>query len=374
MFYWLSKYIATAFPSFDFFRLIQYVSFRTIASALTALFISLWLGPKVILFLHNRGWRDVPKGFVIGDSESKKGTPSMGGLLFIAGTILSVLLWCDLSNRYIQILLIAMVFFTTLGFLDDYGKIMKGKGEGGLSEFHKLLLQGLFGVGLAFMVGFTDLSPYPDVFRTEIFLPFVKPSIYKGIDLDIGVFYLVYVMLFTVFISNSVNITDGFDGLAIVPAVITSSIFAFYAYVYGTVTLAEGLLFRHFVGTTEITIFLAGFLGAGIGFLWFNCYPAQMFMGDTGSLTIGGMLATTAVLLKQEALFLFAGAFFVAEAVSSQLSDKIGQKLLGRRLFTRAPLHYAIQHSGISEPKVVIRAWIIAFIIGLFALATVKIR
>ncbi|MCX7835017.1 MAG: phospho-N-acetylmuramoyl-pentapeptide-transferase [bacterium] len=374
MLYWLSKYISNAFPTFDFFRLVQYVSFRTIAASLTALFLALHLGPKVILFLHNRGWRDVPKGFVIGDSESKKGTPTMGGLLFLLGTLVSAILWCDLSNRFVQILLIATLYFACLGFWDDYGKVKIGKGEGGLSEVKKLFLQFVFGIGLALFIGYTDYSPYPDVFRTEIFLPFVKPSIYKGIDINIGIFYIAYVTIFTIFISNSVNISDGFDGLAIVPAVITTAVFAIFAYIYGTINLATGLLFRYFPGTTEITIFLAGFIGAGIGFLWFNCYPAQMFMGDTGSLTIGGMLATTAVLLKQEMLFLFAGAFFVAEGLSSQISDKIGQKFLGKRLFTRAPLHYALQHSGLSEPKVVVRAWILSFIIGLFALATVKLR
>lgn len=374
MFYWLSKYIASAFPSLDFFRLAQYVSFRTIAAALTALFLALWLGPKLIIFLHRKGWRDVPKVFSIGDSESKKGTPTIGGLLFIIGTLVSALLWCDLSNRYVQVLMIAVVYFTLMGFWDDYGKVTKGKGEGGLSEFKKLFLQFVFGLFLAIFIGYTDYSPYPDVFRTEIFLPFVKPSIYKGFDINIGYFYLFYVTIFTIFISNSVNISDGFDGLAIVPAVVTTAVFAFIAYIYGTTNLASGLLFRHFPGTTEITIFLAGFIGAGIGFLWFNCFPAQMFMGDTGSLTIGGLLATVAVLLKQEMLFIFAGAFFVAEGLSSQISDKIGQKFLGRRLFTRAPLHYALQHSGLSEPKVVVRAWIISLIIGLFALATVKLR
>ncbi|MDK9699332.1 MAG: phospho-N-acetylmuramoyl-pentapeptide-transferase [bacterium] len=374
MIYWLATIVSTTIPGLGFFRIAQFISFRSIAAALTALLLAIWLGPRFILFLHRRGLRDVPKGFTVGDAESKKGTPVMGGLLTVIVLLGSALLWCDLSNHFIQVLFVATLFFTWMGARDDIGKIKQGRGEGGLSQVAKLALQGAFGIALGWYIGYSEFSPWPDVFRTEIYLPFVKPAIYGGIDIDLKWFYIPFVVLTMMFISNSVNIADGLDGLAIVPSLVAAGVFSFLAYVIGTRDEAFYLLFRHIIGTTEITVFLAGFVGAGIGFLWFNCYPAQLFMGDTGSLSLGGILATTAILLKQEAMFLFAGAFFVVEGLSSVISQRIGHEWLGRRLISRAPLHHAFQHAGLSEPKVVVRAWILSILAGLLALATLKIR
>ncbi len=373
MIYWLCK-MGLRIHGLGFLRVTQFVSFRSIAAALTALLVAVWLGPRFILWLHNRGLRDVPKGFIIGDAESKKGTPVMGGLLIVAALLTSVFMWCDLSNRFVQSLILATVFFVSMGAYDDYKKIKHGHGEAGLSQFSKLALQGAFGIALGWMIGYSDFSPYADVFRTEINIPFLKPSLYGGLDVDLKWFYIPFVTLTMMFISNSVNIADGLDGMAIVPSIIGAAVFAFFGYVIGTRDEAAYLLFRHVIGTTELTIFIVALVGAGFGFLWFNCYPAQVFMGDVGSLSLGGILGTAAILLKQETLFLFAGAFFVVEGLSSFISQHVGHEYLGRRLISRAPLHHAFQHAGLSEPKVVVRAWILSLLAGLLAVATVKLR
>ena len=373
MIYWLCK-MGSRLHGLGFLRVAQFVSFRSIAAALTALLLAVWLGPRFILWLHNRGLRDVPKGFKVGDAESKKGTPVMGGLLIVGTLLTACFLWCDLSNRFVQSLIAATLFFVAMGAYDDYKKIKVGHGEAGLSQFSKLALQGGFGLALAWLVGYSEHSPYADFYRTVINVPFLKPALYGGSDIDLHWFYIPFVMLTMMFISNSVNIADGLDGLAIVPAIIGAAVFAFFAYIIGTRDEAAYLLFRHIVGTTEITVFIAGLLGAGFGFLWFNCYPAQVIMGDAGSLSLGGILATSAILLKQEVLFLFAGAFFVVEGLSSFISQRIGHEFLGRRLISRAPLHHAFQHAGLSEPKVVVRAWILSLLAGLLAIATVKLR
>ncbi len=373
MIYWLCK-MGAHIHGLGFLRVAQFVSFRSIAAALTALLLAVWLGPRFILWLHKRGLRDVPKGFTVGDAESKKGTPQMGGLMIVGILLCSVMLWCDLSNRFVQTLITATVFFVSMGAYDDYCKIKMGRGEAGLSQFSKLALQGGFGLALGWMIGYSNFSPYYEIFRTDINIPFIKPAVYGGLDLNLKWFYIPFVMLTTMFISNSVNIADGLDGLAIVPAIIGAGVFAFFAYVVGSRDEAAYLLFRHVVGTTEMTVFISALIGAGLGFLWFNCYPAQVMMGDAGSLSLGGILATSAILLKQETLFLFAGAFFVVEGLSSFISQRIGHEFLGRRLITRAPLHHAYQHAGLSEPKVVVRAWILSLLVGLLAIATVKLR
>jgi phospho-N-acetylmuramoyl-pentapeptide-transferase len=258
--------------------------------------------------------------------------------------------------------------FGLLGLVDDMRKIRSGSGDLGLSEKTKLALQVLMGALLALAVIYHQ-SGVPPSEATLLYLPFFKSAV-----LDLGPVYLPVAVLFVLFVSNSVNLTDGLDGLAITPSIFTAAVLGIFAYVQGNVIYAGYLNYPYFRGAGELMVFAFAFSGAGLAFLWYNAYPAQLFMGDTGALAIGGMLAAMCVLLKQEGLFPIVGGLFVAEALTSQIQDKIGIKWLGKRIFYRAPLHHSLQYKGIAETKVVIRLWIISGICALIALATLKIR
>jgi phospho-N-acetylmuramoyl-pentapeptide-transferase len=241
-------------------------------------------------------------------------------------------------------------------------------GNRGMSEPMKLVLQGIFAAGLVALLA-SPWSPFPAGERATLYIPFVKVPVSRDL-----LFYLPVVFLFVMLVGNAVNITDGLDGLAIVPSVFVVSVLGIFAYIMGNYNWAHYLFYPHLRGAGELIVFCAAFAGAGIGFLWFNAYPAQIFMGDAGSLAIGGCIATVSVLVKAEALFLILGGLFVVEAASSQIQDKIGIKLLGRRIFYRAPFHHQMQHTGLAETKVVIRLWIVSGILALAALATIKLR
>jgi phospho-N-acetylmuramoyl-pentapeptide-transferase len=366
------------------FRLFGYWSFRSMGAAVTAFAVSLILGPYIIRLLRRRGAQDMGREFGGLNVASKEGTPTMGGLLILAGVLAAIVLWCDLGNVQVRIVLCAALYFGGLGALDDILKVRHGSNERGLARHWKYAAQVAFGVLLAIFFLGERTSPYPEQIARTLTVPFYHdyppvPPVKQGeteviLGLYLGWGYLILIVVFTILSSNSVNITDGLDGLAIMPAMLVAAVFGVFAAVVGDEELARMLLFRHLPGCSELVVVCAALIGAGAGFLWFNCHPASVFMGDTGSLALGGILGTIAVLVKQEIVFFVAGGLFVVEAGSSFIQDYIGLKLLGRRIFFRAPYHHSLLHQGYSETKVVIRLWILSAIFAVMALATLKLR
>ncbi|MFP4058185.1 MAG: phospho-N-acetylmuramoyl-pentapeptide-transferase [Candidatus Brocadiia bacterium] len=355
--------------AFGPFRLFGYQSFRSMGAFVTALAVSLVVGPWIIRLLKRRGLCDQGRDFGGLNVASKEGTPSMGGLLILASLLGAALLWCDLANQQVRIVLAAAVYFGAIGALDDVLKIRRGSNEQGLSRHWKYASQLAFGllVGVLFLAG-TSLSPYPPQVARTLAVPLYREGVYLGWA------YLAVVVVFMVLASNSVNVTDGLDGLAIVPSMLVGGVLGVFAFVVGDPAVAGKLLFGHLAGAGELTVFCAALLGAGAGFLWFNSHPASIFMGDTGSLALGGVLGTLALLVKQEIVFFVAGGIFVVEAGSSFIQDYIGLKLLGRRIFFRAPYHHSLMHQGYSETKVTVRFWIISALFAVMALSTLKLR
>ncbi len=368
MLYALMNYLLNHYPSMSYLRLFEYITFRVILSAITAFVFSLMIGPPLIRFFKRHRTTDTAWDYGLVNVEGKSGTPTMGGILILAAIGFATVLWNDLSNRFIQILIFAIIWFGFIGGIDDYLKL-KYQSKLGLSEKHKLIGQMTFGGILSIVYLIPALSPVKAQFSTLLFIPFYKESI-----ADLGIFYSLFIILVITAISNSVNLADGLDGLAIVPAFFVAIGFGIIAYIIGNIKMAEHFLFEYLSGAGEISIFCASILGAGIGFLWYNAYPAQIFMGDTGSLSLGGILGTISVLTKQEFLFLILGGVFVAEAFSVFVQKYISIPLLGRRYFFRAPLHHTLQYRGLAETKVVIRFWIIAAILALVAISSLKIR
>ncbi len=293
----------------------------------------------------------------------------MGGVLIIGAVLLSMMLWGNWHSAFMLCPLWGMLWFGLLGLWDDIAKVRMKSGDRGLSERTKLLLQGLFGLVFAWVcVG--PFAPLSAALATKGYIPFYKYPLF-----DAGPYlYGLFIFVFVIFVSNAVNITDGLDGLAIMPSIFVVAVLGVFAYVEGNRIYSSYLYYPFLRGAGELTIFGAAFVGACLGFLWYNAYPAQIFMGDTGSLAIGGTMAVMSVLLKQEMLFPLLGGLFITEALSSQIQDKIGVKWIGRRIFFRAPLHHNLQHKGIAETKVVIRLWIMAGILALISLATLKLR
>ena len=368
MLYSLMNYLYEQFEFLSFCRLFTYITFRAILSAITAFVFCLFIGPPLIRFLKKEKIKDQAWSYGIVNVEGKTGTPTMGGILIFGAIGAASLLWCDLTNRYIQILLGAMAWFGVMGFVDDFLK-MKFASKTGLKEHYKLLAQMSFGFILAIIYLTPAISPVPFDKATLLYLPFIKNPI-----INLGFFYSFFIVFVITAISNSVNLADGLDGLAIVPSFFVSAVFGIFAYVLGNTVLSQYFLFEYLAGSGEISIFCSGLFGAGLGFLWFNAYPAQIFMGDTGSLGLGGLLGTISILIKQEFLFIIAGGIFVAEALSVLLQKYIYFPYKGRRLFFRAPLHHTFQHRGIAETKVVVRFWIISAILILISLSALKIR
>jgi phospho-N-acetylmuramoyl-pentapeptide-transferase len=368
MIYYLGRLLHPIFEPLSFLRLVEYLTARSIAAALTAILLIIIVMPRFIWYLHLRSFVDQRRDTGVASASGKAGTPAMGGAVLIGCVFLSCLLWCNLANPFLLMVLAGMIWFGLIGFLDDLKKFRSGSGDKGLSEAMKLLLQALFAVGLILML-ISPLSPLPASQSGSFYVPFYKVPIFHSLWL-----YIPIVFAFIMIVGNSVNISDGLDGLAIVPSVFVLGVLGVFGYLLGNSIYARYLNYPFFPGTGELTVFCCAFVGAGIGFLWFNSYPAQVFMGDTGSLAIGGCMAVLSVILKQEALFVILGGLFVAEAASSQIQDKIGIRWLGRRIFFRAPLHHQMQYKGLAETKVVIRLWIVAGILALAALATLKLR
>jgi phospho-N-acetylmuramoyl-pentapeptide-transferase len=368
MIYFLGKLLHPNYQLFSFLRLVDYISARAIGAALTAIVLTLIITPIFIRYLHRRGFVDQVRETGIASSSDKAGTPAMGGAVVVGCVLISCLLWCNLANTFLIAVLFGMVWFGIIGMMDDLAKTQARSGDRGLTESKKLMLQSIFAALLAIYL-VCPFSPLPHSEMGAFYIPFIKAPLFNSVW-----FYPLVVFFFVLVVGNSVNITDGLDGLAIVPSVFVLGVLGVFAWLLGNKIWAGYLNYSFLPNAGELAVFSSAFVGAGIGFLWFNAYPAQIFMGDTGALAIGGCMAALSVVLKQEALFLILGGLFVAEAVSSQIQDKIGIQWLGRRLFLRAPLHHAMQHKGLAETKVVIRLWIASGILALTALATLKLR
>ena len=345
-------------------NVVQYITFRTAAASLTAFLVSLAFGPFTI-----RRLRALQIGQVIRDDgpkthRDKAGTPTMGGLLILAAAFVPTLLWADLTNVYVRIALLSTAAFGVIGMVDDGLKIVRGSHRG-LSVRGKLVAQS----AVATAVGLSLLQLANDgLYSTEMIFPF-----FKQFTPDIGWLYVPFAVLVLVFSSNAVNLTDGLDGLAISIFTVAAAAFTALTYVSGHAAIAEFLLLVRFPPAGELTIFCGSLVGAGLGFLWYNSYPADMFMGDVGSLALGGALGTVALLIKQEMLLPIVGALFLLEVLS--VIVQVGSfKLTGRRVFRMAPLHHHYEQIGWSEPKIITRFLIAAIVCALFSLTTLKLR
>ena len=368
MIYFLGRYLYSHFEKFSFLRLADYISARAIGAALTAIILTLYLTPKIIRYLHSRGMVDQQRSTGTASAFEKAGTPAMGGAIVMGCVLFSCLLWCNLTNLFLIVVLLGMCWFGMIGFMDDLAKTRGRSGDSGISERKKLVLQAVFAAALTALM-ICQWSPLPASQIGDLYIPFVKVPIFQSLWI-----YIPVIFFFIIVVGNSVNIADGMDGLAIVPSVFVIGVLGLFGYFIGNYNYANYLFYPFLPGAGELAVFASAFAGAGIGFLWFNAYPAQIFMGDTGSMSIGGAAAAMCVVLQQEALFLILGGMFLAEAVTSQIQDKIGIKWIGRRIFLRAPMHHRMQHNGLAETKVVIRLWIVSGILALAALATLKLR
>jgi phospho-N-acetylmuramoyl-pentapeptide-transferase len=346
------------------FNLFRYITFRSAYALVTALLISFLVGPLMIRWLRKLKIKDTGREDTPTSHMQKAGTPTMGGLIILASIIIPVLLWADLSNRYIQISLAVTAALGLIGFLDDYLKVVK-KNPKGLVGRKKLLGQFAVALLVALYLWFYPLNPE---YATKTSLLF-----FKNVFIDLVWFYIPFVMLVIVFTSNAVNLTDGLDGLAIGVFLFSAAAYAVMSYITGNFKWAQYLNILFMRGSGELTVLCAAMVGAAMGFLWYNAHPADIFMGDTGSLALGGAIGTVSVLIKQEILLGIVGGVFVMEAFSV-IIQVISFKSTGRRVFKMTPIHHHFQKIGWSEQKIVVRFWIIAFICALVALSTLKIR
>jgi len=345
---------------FTLFNVFRYITFRTAAATLTALFLSLLLGPRLIQALGRlrvgQPIRDIGP-----DHQAKQGTPTMGGLLILCSLSVSVLLWADLSNRAIWIVLGVTLGYGALGFADDYLKVREGH-SAGVRARTKLFWQWLLAFGVAFLI-------YSDpAFDGELAVPF-----FKDFTPHLGWVYVPLAAFVIVAASNGVNLTDGLDGLAIGPVMISAGTFLILSYAAGHAQIAEYLAIKSVPGAGQLAIFCGALVGGGLGFLWFNTYPAQLFMGDVGALALGGALGAIAVVIRQEILLAVVGGIFVVETLSVMI-QVASFKLTGRRVFRMAPIHHHFEQLGWAEQKIVVRFWIISIILGLVALSSLKLR
>jgi len=348
--------------SISVFNVFRYITFRAIYAGLTAFLICFFLGPWVIRKLSDRQIGQYIREDGPERHHTKAGTPTMGGLLIIFSITLSVLLWTNLSNLFVWIVLLSIIGYGAIGFIDDYAMLIKKRNKG-LSARKKFLLQIILSLTIGFLV---YLSPN---FSTKVTIPF-----FKDISPDFKWGYILFSALVIVGASNAVNLTDGLDGLAIGPLIIVGATYMVFAYVAGNIKIANYLQINYVAGTGEITILCGALAGAGLGFLWFNTYPAQIFMGDVGSLSLGGAIGTIAVITKQEILLVIVGGLFVVETLSVIFQVGFFKITNGRRIFKMAPLHHHFELKGWPEPKVIVRFWIIAIVLALISMSTLKIR
>ena len=350
-----------------FFRLFEFITFRTGGAVMTAMLISFILGPRVISWLRSKQGKgqpireDGPESHII----AKAGTPTMGGLLILLSIVVSMLLWGNLKSPFLWTIFFVTVGFGAIGFYDDYQKVTRQSHKGVSGKLRLLLEFVIAGTAVWVLQG---AFPQDDGFATGLAFPFVNDFL-----LNLGIFFIPFGMLVIVGSANAVNLTDGLDGLATVPVMIAAMSFAMIAYLVGNSVFSGYLGVPYVPGSSEVTVFLGAIIGACLGFLWFNAPPAQVFMGDTGSLALGGALGVTAVATKHEIVLAVIGGLFVLEAVSV-IVQVASFKLTGKRVFAMAPIHHHFEKKGWSEPTIVIRFWIIAVILALIGLSTLKLR
>jgi phospho-N-acetylmuramoyl-pentapeptide-transferase len=360
MLYHLLVPLAKLFGPLNVFR---YVTFRTAGAFLTALVVTLVLGPWIIRKLQALKVGQVIREDGPQSHQKKAGTPTMGGVLILLAVASATLLWAQLNNRFVWLALLATLALGAIGFVDDYLKLSRGSSVG-LSPRGKMA--GQIAIGLA-VGGYLHLFP-ADAFTTKLAIPFFKNWVP-----ELGLWYVPFAMLVIVGCSNAVNLTDGLDGLAIVPTLMAAATFTLFAYVAGHAAIARYLQVIFVKGSSELTVFAGALVGASLGFLWYNAHPAQVFMGDTGSLALGGALATVALVTKNELILVVAGGCFVAEALSVIL-QVFWYKRTGRRIFRMAPIHHHYELNGLPEPKIIVRFWIVSFVLQVVALTTLKLR
>jgi phospho-N-acetylmuramoyl-pentapeptide-transferase len=360
MLLWLAEYLTQYHSGF---AVVQYLSLRAIFAVITALSVALFLGPKVI-----RKLRKYQIGQTIRDDGpkshlSKAGTPTMGGALILLSITVSTLLWGNLENKYVWLTLLVTLAFGVIGWIDDYRKVVE-KNSRGLPARWKYFWQS----ALAIIAAVYLFATAPSSAETSLIIPF-----FKDVIIELGIFYIVLSYFVIVGASNAVNLTDGLDGLAILPTVMVGAALGLCAYLAGNVNYSDYLSIPYVMGAGELAVFSGALVGAGVGFLWFNTYPAQVFMGDVGSLALGAALGMMAIITRQEIVFFIMGGIFVAETVSVIL--QVGSfKLTGKRIFRMAPLHHHYELKGWPEPRVIVRFWIVTLLLVLAGLATLKIR
>jgi phospho-N-acetylmuramoyl-pentapeptide-transferase len=361
MLYWLTAFSDT----FSVLNVFRYITFRTGGAMMTALIFVFLFGPAIInslRLMQGKGQpirEDGPASHLV----TKRGTPTMGGLMILSGLVFSTLLWANLSNRYVWIVLGVTLCFGLVGFYDDYLKVTR-QSHNGFSGKLRLAIEALIAAAACFAIAQLGRPP----FATSLAFPF-----FKELLLDLGWFFIIFGAFIIVGAGNAVNLTDGLDGLAIGPVMIAALSFAVIAYLAGNAVMADYLQIHFVPGTGELAVLCGAVLGAGIGFLWFNAPPASIFMGDTGSLALGGLLGAVAVITKHEIVLAIIGGLFVLEAVSV-IVQVISFKLTGKRVFKMAPLHHHFEQMGWTEPQIVIRFWIIAVVLALAGLSTLKLR
>ena len=358
-------WLAELSPYFSPLNIFRYITFRTGGATATAMLFVFLFGPAIISLLRLRQGKgqpireDGPQSHLL----SKRGTPTMGGLMIMAGVLVSTLLWANLENHYVWIVLFVTVGFGAIGFYDDYLKVTK-QSHKGFSGRSRLAIEAIIAVLACIAISYMATPGLAN----KLALPFSKELIF-----NLGWFYIVFAAFVIVGAGNAVNITDGLDGLAIVPVMIAAGTFGFIAYLSGNAVFSNYLQIHFVPGTGELAVICGALIGAGIGFLWFNAPPAQIFMGDTGSLALGGLLGTIAVAAKHEIVLAIVGGLFVLE-IMSVIIQVASFKLTGRRVFKMAPIHHHFEQLGWTEPQVVIRFWIIAVVLALVGLSTLKLR
>ena len=358
---WLVQF-SDQVPAFNLFR---YITFRAGAAVVTALFFVFMFGPRMIRTLRVRQGNgqpirdDGPASHII----EKAGTPTMGGLMILTGLLVSTILWADLNNPYVWVVLGVTLGFGLIGLYDDYLKVSKSS-TAGFGGKQKLVLEGLIAGLACYAVAQIGQEP----FSTSLTFPFLKDLV-----IDLGYFFIPFGVFVIIGAGNAVNLTDGLDGLAIVPVMMAAATFGFIAYVVGNAVFADYLQLHLVKGSGELAVLCGALIGAGVGFLWFNAPPASIFMGDTGSLALGGMLGAVSVATKHEIVLAIVGGLFVLEAVSV-IVQVVSFKLTGKRVFKMAPIHHHLEQLGWAEPQIVVRFWIIAFVLALAGLATLKLR
>jgi phospho-N-acetylmuramoyl-pentapeptide-transferase len=358
-------FLADLSPYLNPLNVFRYITFRTGGATATALLFVFWFGPAIISVLRLKQGKgqpireDGPQSHLL----TKRGTPTMGGLMILAGVIVSTLLWANLANNYVWAVIFVALGFGAIGFYDDYLKVTK-QSHKGFSGRSRLAIEAVIALAACVMISFIATP----ALSNKLALPLLKDVL-----IDLGWFYVFFAGFVIVAAGNAVNLTDGLDGLAIVPVMIAAGAFGFISYLAGNAIFANYLQIHFVPGTGELSVICGALIGAGLGFLWFNAPPAQVFMGDTGSLALGGILGTIAVATKNEIVLAIVGGLFVLEALSV-IIQVASYKLTGKRVFRMAPIHHHFEQKGWKEPQVVIRFWIISVVLALVGLATLKLR